>query len=181
MDTLATVAELQKALQRTVDPEAGTLALRLASGIVRDYVGWSLSEETTTFVFDGSGHVLQSLPTLHLTAVAEVRLDGVPLVHAASNWPRAAEYTWSQRGQLYRPLGWPARFRVGEADVTHGYPPGQLPDAVLAVVLGLAGGVVSNPGNTLRSKTVGSVTHTYRDAPAEMTPLQALQLSGYRL
>lgn len=176
MEPLATLAQLSRSLQRTVDPDAGALALAVASGIVRDYCGWSISEESVTFTVDGSGTQLQSLPTLHLTAVAEVRLFGQALTASDVD---AAGYEWSERGQLFRAIGWPNTFRCVQADVTHGYP--VTPDGVLAVVLGLAGIGIPNPGGSLASKTVGGVTHTYRDVRGELTDLQVFQLSGYRL
>lgn len=182
MEPLATVAQLSMSMQRTVDPAAGLLALQAASGMVRDYVGWNLSEETTTFTVDGSGHQLLSLPTLHLTAVTEVRLLGTVLTPAslASFSDVVGTYEWSERGQLFRAAGWPAVFRSVQADVTHGY--AVMPDAILAVVLALAGGgLLVNPGGALASKTVGGVTHTYRSAPTSFTELQTFQLSTYRL
>lgn len=185
MDPLATLAELNQAAQRVVDPTAGMLALASASGLVRDYVGWSISEETVTFVVDGSTTTLLGLPTLRLTAVSEVRVKdgsvgGLVLTESDTGWTGGDTYTWSQRGHLYRACGWPCGFRTVEADVTHGY--AVIPDAVRAVVLGLAGADVFSPaGSVLQSKTVGGVSHTYRESPGELTSLQTFQLSGYRL
>lgn len=179
MEPLATLGQLERSLQRTVDPEAGAQALAFASGLVRDYCGWTISAEQTTFIVDGSGTTLLSLPTLRLNNVEEVRLQGEVLAASLTGWPGTSEYTWSTRGQLYRASGWPQLFRAVEADVSHGYEP--VPEAVQAVVLGVAGGSLFNPGGSLVSKTVGAVTHTYRDAPGALTELQAFQLSGYRL
>lgn len=179
MEPLITTAELGLYLQRTVDPDAAALAVANASGLVRDYCGWSISAETVTLTLDGSGTVLLDLPTLQLNGVTAVRLNGIALESPEDGWPTAEQYTWSTRGQLYRAAGWPAGFRNVEADVVHGHDP--TPDAVRAVVLGLAGAAAFNPGGALVSKTVGAVTHTYRDAPGVLTDLQAFQLSGYRL
>lgn len=169
MDPLITTAELNVYLQRTIDPEVAALAVASASGIIRDYCGWSISAETTTFVVDGSGTVLLNLPTLRLISVEEVRVNGAPVT----------DYVWAARGQLWRAAGWPAEFRCAEADCTHGYE--QTPDAVRAVGLSLAGAAALNPAGSLKSKTVGAVTHTYNDAHDVLTELQAFQLSGYRL
>jgi len=171
VDPLVTAAELGLYLQRTVDPDAAALAVASASGMIRDICGWSISAETVTLVLDGSGTTILNLPTLRLVAVFEVRLWGVAL--------DPSEYSWTERGQLYRAAGWPADFRAVAADVQHGYE--QTPDTVRAVALSLAGATTTNPGGTLVSKTVGAVTHAYRDAPAVLTELQEFQLSGYRL
>jgi hypothetical protein len=180
VEPLATVADLEKSVQRSVDPEAGRLALESASGLVRDYCGWAISRTTETFTVDGSGTTLLSLPTLHLVDVSAVRMGGAELAASPTGWTGPEEYSWSARGQLYRAYGWPDIFRHIEADVTHGYD--VIPDAVRAVVLGLAGATAFNPGGSvLASKTVGAVTHTFRDAPGELTSLQVFQLSGYRL
>lgn len=179
MEPLATVAQLGKSLQRTVDPDAGLLALQLASGLVRNDLGWALSEETTTFVVDGSATQLLSLPTLHLTAVHEVRVLGTVIEPTAPDGGYGYGYDFSERGQLFRAAGWPTEFRSVAVDVTHGY--AVIPDAALAVVLAIAGRGVFNPGGSLASKTVGSVTHTYRDVPGDLSELQRFQLSAYRL
>lgn len=183
MEPLASAADLGRFLQRTIDEEAAALALASASGLVREYCGWSISAETTTFILDGTGTTLLSLPTLELTAVQQVRAAGVLLAEATS-WPPAdAEYSWSRNGQLRRGAGWPAGFRTVEADVTHGLDP--VPDAVRSVVLSVAAVAVYNPGAALASKTVGAVTHVYRD-PGDspglaLPPAYALQLTAYRL
>lgn len=171
MDPLITADELGRYLQRTLDPDAAALAVASASGLIRDHCGWSISAETTTFVLDGSGTKILNLPTLRLVAVDEVRLFGTAL--------DSAEYSWTERGQLYCAAGWPPDFRAAAADVRHGYD--QTPDAVRAVAFVVAAATMSNPAGTLASKTVGAVTHTYRDASAVLTELQQFQLSGYRL
>lgn len=180
MDPLATLAELETSTQRTVEEAAGLLALQSASGLVRDYVGWPISLTTETLTVDGSGTTLQSLPTMKLVSVAAVRVCGVLLSWSETGWTATGEYTWSERGQLYRSAGWPRAFRSVEVDCVHGY--ATIPDAIRAVVLGLAGATVFSPaGSSLESKTVGGVSHTYRQASGELTALQTFQLSGYRL
>jgi hypothetical protein len=171
VDPLATTAELRRYLQRPIDEDVATLALASSSGLVRDYCGWSISYEETTFVVDGSGTTLLSLPTLYLVSVAAVSVNGIVLP--------AGAYTWTERGQLHNAVGWPTGFRAVEVDCTHGYE--QSPDAVRAVVLARAAVDAFNPGSALASKTVGAVTHTYRDAPDGLSALQAFQLDAYRL
>lgn len=181
MDPLISAEELALYLGRTdLIPDVLALAVASASGIVRDWAGWSITRETTTFVVDGSTTSLLSLPTLHLNGVTEVRVAGEVLNPSATGWTSAEQYTWSARGQLFRACGWPCGFRSVEADVDHGYD--IAPDAVRAVVFALAAAPAFTPGGSvLLSKTVGAVTHTYRDTPSTLTDLQAFQLSGYRL
>lgn len=172
MDPLVSEAELATYLGRSVGEEAATLAVATASGIVRDYCRWCISSEETTFVVDGSGTSLLGLPTLRLVEVAEVRIDGVVI--------DPSEYSWSERGQLSRVAGWPARFRCVEADVTHGWSP--TPDSVRAVVLALASSRSVNPEG-LRSKTVGAVSKSYvvEAMRGDLSDLQMSLISGYRL
>lgn len=181
MEPLVSTAELGRYMQRTLPEEAAALAVASASGVVRAYCKWSISAETTTFILDGTGTIFLSLPTLELTAVEEVRAAGEVLTPATSWPPGSTEYTWSRIGMLRRGLGWPAGFRTVEVDCTHGFD--TTPDAVRAVALPLAAATVFNPGGALASKTVGAVTHVYRDAgqTPELPAGLAFQLSDYRL
>lgn len=171
MEPLVTVAELETHLQRDIDPEVAALAVASASGIVRDFCRWIVAPaEEATFVLDGSGRTLQGLPTLYLTAVSEVRVDGHPI----------NDFTWSRRGQLHRDAGWPDRLRSVEVDCTHGYP--TTPDTVRAVVLVLATRPATNPEG-LRSKTVGAVARSFifETMRGDLSELQMAQIGGYRL
>ncbi|HLL68816.1 MAG TPA: hypothetical protein VK453_24345 [Micromonosporaceae bacterium] len=170
MDSLVAVADLTAYLQRPLDQPAAELALAGASGIVREYCGWTISAEAATFVVDGSGTTLIGLPTLHLTAVTEVRIDGLAL--------EPAGYAWSENGLLQRRAGWPRRFRCVAVDCAHGY--GQVPDVVRAVVLALAGRLHTNP-DRLVSKTVGGISRTYATGSGDMSELELAMLAGLRL
>lgn len=181
MQPLVTVdAFTTKYLQRAVDPDAAAWALDVASGQVRDHCGWSISAETTTFMVDGSGTSLLTLPTLLLTDVYEVRVRGRVIDQAPLNGrPTGGEYVWSRRGQLFRAVGWPEQLGSVEVDAEHGYI--EVPATVAIVVCGLAEAALPNHARELASKTVGAVTHTYRDTSGAMTVVQASQLSGYTL
>lgn len=183
MEPLVSVAELEKYIQRSVDPETGALAVAGASGIIRDFCRWPISIERVTFTVDGSGTVVCSLPTLRLVGVDEVRIDGVVVEFAdyvALTSVPLTSYTWSENGQLYRPVGWPARARCIQADVVHGYD--STPDTIRAVGLKLAARSVENPVG-LVLKTVGQVTRTFdsRTGSEDLSQLQMAQLAGYRL
>lgn len=173
MDPLATVGELENHLQRQVDPDPGAQALQLASGAVRAFCKWDISEETTTLVGEGAGWMVLTLPTLNLTAVDEVRIEGTVIDITPS------AMSWSKRGQLYRPtLGWPQWAQV-EVDCTHGYDP--IPDMLKLVTLDLAARVMANP-EQLVSATTGAVSRTWSggDGPA-LSPLHERLLHRYSL
>jgi hypothetical protein len=170
MDSLVTTEAFASYLQRDVDTSTAELALQAASGIVRDHCRWDIAEETATFVVDGSGTPILSLPTLRLTDVAEVRLDGVVL--------DPADCTWSANGLIRRiGLVWPRRFRCVEVDVTHGWAP--IPDGIRAVVLTLASRFYANPDKVL-SKTVGGISHTYATT-TDLNDLELALVDGHRL
>jgi hypothetical protein len=159
-------------LQRDLDRATAELALQAASGVVREFCGWSISEETTTFVADGSGTTLLRLPTMKLTDVAEIRVDDAVI--------DPDEYRWNTGGLIQRTLGWPRLFRCVQVDATHGYP--VIPDAVRAVVLSLAARYYTNPDG-LRSKTVGQISRTYviETMRGDLAQLEMALIGGYRL
>lgn len=160
-------------LQRDLDRKTADLALASASGLVRHYCRWGLSAETITFIEDGTGTQLLSLPTLRLNAVAEVRVDGevIPVTG----------YEWGRGGQLYRNYAvWPRRFRVVQADVQHGHT--IIPDELRAVVFAVAARFYVN-AEGLRSKTVGQVSRTFvlETMRGDLTDLETALIAGYRL
>jgi hypothetical protein len=171
---LAELADYQRRDLGGVEATAG-LALAGASGMVRDYLGWSVSAESTTFTLDGTGTPLLAVPTLRLTDVTEVRLDGVAL--AAGTW------TWSARGHVRRTAGvWPDTFRCVELDCSHGYDP--VPDAVKLIVLSVATRAMTNPTEPgLILKTVGAISRRWNRAADDvaLTALETAVIDRYRL
>jgi hypothetical protein len=125
--------------------------VEVASGVVRNYCEWSISEETVTArVFDADGSRLLLLPTLHLTDVDEVLIDGTEVT----------DFSWSEMGALCRQGRWPVGFRRVTVTFTHGY--AEVPAEIQAIVFGLAQrGATVTPG--LRTRTVGAVTYQYAD------------------
>jgi hypothetical protein len=156
----------------TGDPPSNAEALLdAASGLVRTYCGWSISEEIVDgAVFDSDGSKLLLLPTLHLTVVTQVLVDGTEVT----------DFTWSQMGALAREGCWPAGFRRITVSFTHGWNPVQA--EVKAMVVGLVSRVSTTPAN-LEQKTVGAVTYRYTEAGASMVLGSAEQrvLDRYRL
>lgn len=168
MDPLVTGAELNDYLQRTVPPAKAALALEGASGIVRAYCGWDISRaEQVTFTVDGSGTTVLGLPTLHVTAVIAVAVNGVPLEEGT--------YSWSQRGQLYRDTAWSRWSQVG-AEVDSGYT--DIPDVVRIVALSIASRLLDNPSG-LKAATVGAVSRTF--AAPNLNTVELALLDRFRL
>ncbi len=105
--------------------------LRRASARVRNYCGWHIFPEVTeTLVLDGRGGRVLMLPTLMLTAVASIVIDGSELAETA--WRK------SRRGMLERVdgYGWPVGFETIQVTITHGYD--QVPEDLPEVVVGIA-------------------------------------------
>jgi hypothetical protein len=145
--------------------------LDVASGVVRTYCGWSISEEDVVDgVYDADGSRLLLLPTLYLTAVHEVLIDGVAVT----------DFSWSQMGALSRDGRWPAGFRRVMATWGHGYT--DTPAEIKAIVFGLAQrGTTVRPG--LRTRTVGAVTYQYADGASgsALDEAEKSVLDRYRL
>lgn len=143
MTALASTAELTSWLGGGVlDPARATLALDVASGDIRDFCGWSISQETgATFTLDGpgrySGTRLQLGPPIYsdvvflktrlLTAVTSVTENGAALTAGTG-------FDWKQDGTLIRVgTAWTDKPRSIVAVVTHGY--AVVPDRVKGVCL----------------------------------------------
>ncbi len=153
MDALASVAELEKHLQRKFDdPDPAEQALQLASGAVRTHCGWNLTREDITFHAEGDGGANLNLPTGHLAEITEIRINGVVLD------PQL--YYWSRKGQVWHAPGWP-RYRSIEVDATHGFE--TAPDVITLVTLDIAAKQLLNPTG-LASVTVGPVSRTWATA-----------------
>lgn len=168
MHPLVSAGELDEYLQQSVPPDTAALAVAGASGVVRTYCRWAISRETdVTFTVDGSGTQILGLPSLYLTNVTSVTVDGVPV--------DLADVRWSQRGQLYRSAVWPRWSRI-EALVDSGYT--ETPDVIKIVCLSLAGRFVSNP-QALKRAIVGAVQRVYADTRA--TSLEIALLDAFRL
>ena len=149
------------------DPPIGydPAAVEAAEALVRAYCGWHIApSETHTVVLDGKGGSTLFLPSLHVTAITSITVDGVLLA--------ATAYEWSQTGQVNRRYGaWPRKLRSISVVFTHGYPvcPPEVRDFIEQSAKASAG---SAP---LTQAQVGQVAVTY-SAP---TPARSV-LDPYR-
>lgn len=139
MAAFATPTELQNWLQlgSAINSAAATLALDIASGSIRSFCGWSVSQETVTAeALDGTGERSLWLPTLRLTAVASVVENGSTLTVVT-------DFDWTKYGRLIRSGCWPRTARSVVVTYTHGY--ATVPDVVKGACLIVASVMYNNP------------------------------------
>lgn len=89
-------------------------ARALAEAEVRGYCGWHVApERTEDLVLDGSDASVLVLPSLHVTAVNNITVDGAAV--------DVSTVEWSGAGFLRRAAVWASRLRGVVVNVTHGY------------------------------------------------------------
>lgn len=162
MAPFATVAELRDYLQNPdLTTNEAALALDIASGAIRDHVGWSITAETgVDLTLDSYGERRLFLPTMRLTAVTSVTEDGTELTVDD-------DFAWSQTGVLRRISAyWPRKERSVQVVFTHGW--SIVPDSIKGVALSAAGRVVANPEG-LRSYSLDGVTESFATPSGEVT------------
>ncbi|MGW2425059.1 hypothetical protein ACWC0C_38455 [Streptomyces sp. NPDC001709] len=168
LPALATADELAAWMQREPDelPAGAALVLDTASAIVRAEARQRFTRGTTTVALAPRERVVR-LPQRPVISVELVRVGARVL--------RPDEYrVW--RDELWSPL---AVTRPVVVTYTHGYE--TVPADVRAIVLTLAGRVLTNPSD-LRQESVGSVNVTYaaETIGASLSPIERDQLARYR-
>ncbi|MET8706529.1 hypothetical protein [Streptomyces californicus] len=167
LPALATLDELAAWMQREPAelPEGAALVLDTASAIVRSEARQRFTRGTTTVALAPREHVV-SLPQRPVTGVELVRADGREL--------RPDEY------RVWRDELWLAG-SFGSVVVTYSHGYADVPATVRAIVLTLAGRVLTNPSD-LRQESVGSVSVTYaaETIGASLAPIERDQLARYR-
>jgi hypothetical protein len=138
----AEVSELEDTLQRTVMRDAGVEALRRASGAIRGYCQWSVSEEVVIGRKISQRRVTADLwlPTLWLRSVDALVEGGVTLTPGTS-------FEWDETGRVRRGSGyWTPYMNQIVVSYTHGYPDGdERLETVHDVCLAAAARLVANP------------------------------------
>lgn len=176
--SLATPPQLATFSQGKIAEDAAYVeeALAVASKVVRNLCGWhiapSISQE---FTRDGRGSSILTLPTLHLTAVDSVTLEGTALVEEVG-------FDWSENGVLERHPSWGRKRRGIVATITHGFDLGEIPEVVDFVCMlaarGLtaarARGVVREQAgtNSVTLGTIGGVAVSVDVLPHELARLK---------
>lgn len=97
-----------------------------ALALVQAYCSWHVGpSKADTLTLDGSGSSTMVLPSLHVTALTSLTVDGVSV--------DADTYDWSESGILRLRCGWfGTRFRSVVIELIHGFD--YLPDDVQAVI-----------------------------------------------
>jgi hypothetical protein len=173
---LATQADLEAALQRTLDPAQAAMALRRASARVRKYCRQEFTfVENDTAVLPGGGRVLR-LPQRPLVVDDAHPLTVVELFGVANSEYEAVEGrdftrigSELTRGEAWwaptRLMGWPFMRPMGvwaprvRVTCSHGYAD-EFPDDVVDVVLDLASIGMTNPQG-LRSESIDDYSRTF--------------------
>lgn len=154
-------------------------AIDAATAIVRAYCGWHVSpsvEETITVKQQKptvAAFILTFLPSLHVTALTSVMVDGVEVVGFTDN-------DWTENGILLRADGayyWPYssnRIATIIVEITHGWAPEDVPDFV-SVVLALASRTQTSPQGGVVQQ-VGQVRYATQAAD-DSTPFLVSELA----
>lgn len=124
-----------------------------AVGALRGDAGWHIApEREETLLVDSEGGCKLLLPTMRLTAVAEVRnmLPDTPEV--IENWRKSVRGTLSLRWSA-----WPCGDESVEVDITHGYT--ETPPELLIVVAQYCQFITTN--STVRQESAGGESISY--------------------
>lgn len=195
---LAMQADLEAALQRTLDPAQAAMALRRASARVRKHCRQEFTlVENETVTLPGNGRVLRlpqrpivvdgthPLTVTELFGLTDVEYEalegrdytriGTELTRGEAWWAPTRLMGWP----WMRPQGiWAQRVRV---TYSHGY--SEIPDDVVDVVLDLAAMSMTNPQG-LRSESIDDYSRTFAAETiggAQLTPEHKEALRPYRL
>ncbi len=152
--TFASEADLAAWGQYAPSPDAARSALDAATDLIRDYCGWHIAPSVTeTLTLDGNTAGVLAIPTLKLTSVVSVTIDGT--LHDP------AVYEWSQSGYLRLYGG--HRLRSVAVAVVHGFP--VVPEVVKSVCLTVAARALASPEGFIREQ-FGSAGQT----PTQTSP-----------
>ena len=139
-------------------------ALQAAEGALRDVCGWHVAPVLTeTLTVDGNGRSKLKLPTQHIRAVTEVRVDGRDVT---------SNVRWSEIGML-EGLTFPRKFRSVEVDLVHGYEPAEI-DGLLAIVTAASKRAETNPAIASQSVAGASVRYWGSDQGGPLSHLLTL-------
>jgi hypothetical protein len=163
---LVSVDQLGGYLKRTFDDSETFTAQQLldgAAGAVVEYCGWHIAPVLSeTITVDGTGTLIQVLPTLNLLSLDTLTENGRDV--------NLNLVDWSTNGVLEKRGGgwWTERRRGIVAGITHGYP--ATPSWVTTLICAVAGRAFNSPLGILTETAGGeSVTYTVPRPPVLVT------------
>jgi len=139
--SIVTMDDFAGYLKRDFDEyDAYTAQLMLdgACDAVTEYCGWHIAPVLTqTVTVDGSGTLIQTLPTLNLVSLDSISENGLPLDVSRIDWSSygVMEKRWGN--------GWTGRRRGIAAGITHGYT--ATPSWVTTLICAVAGRAFNSP------------------------------------
>lgn len=127
--------------------------LKVAQSVVRKFCGWHVAPVyTETLIVDGSGGHTLLLPTMHLTELVSVIVDGEDITeHMKMNV--------SRDGMLEFPQRLPTRLGSVQVTMTHGYSVEEAPE-VVALIHTIAERVKTSSSNVI-SQSAGGMSVKY--------------------
>lgn len=148
-----------------------------AHNAVRQHCRWHVvPERTETITADGDCGTEVTLPTMQITGVTEIRVDGVA----------DADVDWWRNGRLRRSDGFTDDPRSIEVDLTHGFDIDDAP-LVVAVVAALAERIAASSGGedvdpNIAEEAIGSyrVRYVTHATTVTLTESERMMLDDYR-
>lgn len=150
-----------------------------AEAQVRAYCGWIVAPSTTeTLVSDGDGSGVLLLPTLHLTDLLSLTVDGTVVDPATVEWSTAGVVRWPSSCWSYGPST--RKLRGISAEVEHGY--AEWPLDLAGVLDRLTTRATTDPGVFVQVGQVRVATgNDGLPVGGELTDLDRAVLNRYRL
>lgn len=163
---LVTIEQLSGYLKRGfTDLDAYTAQLMIdgTCAAVTEYCGWHIAPVVTeTVTVDGTGTLIQTLPTLNLLSLDSVDENGLHL--------DVDRIDWSANGIMEKRSGawWTGRRRGVIADISHGYE--VTPSWVTTLICAAAGRAFVSPLGVAQESAGGeSITYTVPRPPTLVT------------
>jgi hypothetical protein len=149
-ETFATEAQMAERSKGAIPADRPFLLteLKAATNLIRNHCGWHIAGEVTDHaIFDGVAGRRIFLPTIHVTALVSVTLDGVTLDLDTD------DLQWSQSGEVWRP-SWSGNFRSIDVEFTHGFE--NIPDDLIDLTCQIAARALMSPTGAVREQTLSS-------------------------
>lgn len=174
MSALLSGADYTAATGAVVDD----MVLEIASGLVLDFCGWSIISESLTVTLDSDGGSFIFLPSLLVTAVSSVVLNGVDDAGDPLPTLLGTDWDWRANGQLEWLMdlcGWPYGGQRVTVSYTGGY--AVVPAGVQGVVVSVAERVAVSSAYQQEQANVGGIqtNHTYSAATTSGSGLTAFE------